>query len=141
MRQGATTPQHAKTAFPVPMAEHVAVALKSVGVASTVRGFQMEFTTALTDAEHSIFASWPTSGASRSLEAISAGFSAVLADAGVDDFGRRRGDAETKLFCGASARHSSCVIQEPICWTAHDEIEYGPAAAGAAHSHVQIQTN
>ena len=91
----------------------------SVGVASTVAGFQVEFTTG-------------------SLEAI---FANGLAKAGVDDFGRRRGDAETKLFCGASARHSSCVIQEPICWTAHDEIEYGPAAAGRAHSHVQIQKN
>ena len=38
------TPHHAKTAFSVPMVKHVAIAMKSVVVASNVGGFQMEFT-------------------------------------------------------------------------------------------------
>ena len=56
------TPQYAKTAFSVPMAEHVARTMKNVNVASTVGGFQKEFTTALKD-DH--------------MEAISAGCSAA----------------------------------------------------------------
>ena len=70
-------PQHAKTALSMPMSQHVAIAMKNVGVGSIVVGFQVEFTTALKDCEHSIFAQWPTSGASRSLEAIFVGFAAI----------------------------------------------------------------
>ena len=56
-----------------------------------------------------------------------------------------RAVADAKCFSQRLQLMTSADIKEKrlgcLCWTAHGEIEYGPAAACGAHSHRYIQTS
>ena len=67
------------------------------------------------------------------------GFPGGLAKAGVEDLGRHREDA-AKTHIHVVARPPLQVVRDTgaPCWTAHDELKYGPAAAGPAQAHEDI---